>query len=93
MYTEKTSSAAERKETCKDGYVKDGSSCKKTTITNASVSYYKCPTGYSTSGSKCTKKTSSTVTESAKTKNGCPNGFTLSNNKCTKKIVIDASIK
>ena len=51
--------------------------------TRSTNTTYSCPSGYTKSGSKCTKTTTSTIDATASTSYTCPNGGTRDGNKCT----------
>ena len=71
------------------GYITVYTSCYKNQTT------YTCPSGYTKSGTKCTRTTTSTVNATANagaTTYTCPSGYTKSGTKCTKTITIDADV-
>ncbi len=71
---------------CSDSsYRVSGKNCVKTTTVAASISYYKCPTGYNktSDGSRCQKASTSTIASTANTTYSCKSGYTLSADKKT----------
>ena len=56
---------------------------KYTYYTRSKSTNYTCPSGYTKSGSKCSKTTTSTINATANTTYTCPSGYTKNGSKCS----------
>ncbi len=53
-------------------------------VTTQYITGYTCPSGYTLSGTKCSKTSTTTIDATATTKYSCPSGYTLDGKKCKK---------